>query len=127
MEGNYMERKLSALRGATRCLNDADDITAHVTALYDALLEQNDLREAHIVSRIFSVTRDLTARNPSAALRQAGRAADLALFTTQEAEVDGGLERVVRILMHCYLDEGVVPVHVYRNGAEILRPDRAAN
>jgi chorismate mutase len=121
-----MEGKLSALRGATRCLNSADDIGAQVTALYDELLEKNHLEEANLVSLIFSVTRDLDALNPSAALRRAGRAADLALFTTQEAEVRGGLERVVRILLHCYLDEGVEPAHVYRHGAEILRPDRAA-
>jgi chorismate mutase len=121
-----MEGKLSALRGATRCLNTADDITARVTALYDELLAKNHVREANIVSLIFSVTRDIDALNPAAALRHAGRAADLALFTTQEAEVQGGLERVVRVLMHCYLGEGMAPVHVYQNGAEVLRPDRAA-
>ncbi|MDR3302864.1 MAG: chorismate mutase [Treponema sp.] len=122
MEGN--EKKLSALRGATCCRNNADDLSERVTALYDELLARNGLREQDLVSLIFSVTRDLDADNPAAALRHAGRAADLALFSVQEAAVAGGLERVVRVLMHCYLGENVTPVHVYQNGAEILRPDR---
>jgi chorismate mutase len=120
------EKRLAALRGATCCLNDADDITAQLAALYDELLARNSLCEADIVSLIFSVTGDLDAKNPAAALRHSGRAGELALFAVQEAAARGGLPRVVRALMHCYLAEGLVPQHVYRNGAEVLRPDRAA-
>jgi chorismate mutase len=35
------------------------------------------------------------------------------------------LERVIRVLLHYYGEEGAGPCHVYRNGAEVLRPDRA--
>jgi chorismate mutase len=118
------EKQLKALRGATRCLNEAEDIAAQVVILYDALLVQNHLEEQDIVSLIFSVTQDLDARNPAAALRQSGRASDLALFTVQEASVQGAMERVIRVLIHCYLDKDVSPCHVYQNGAELLRPDR---
>ncbi|MDR1929402.1 MAG: chorismate mutase [Treponema sp.] len=31
----------------------------------------------------------------------------------------------MRVLLHCYLEEGRAPRHVYLNGAEALRPDRA--
>jgi chorismate mutase len=117
-------KKIAALRGAVRCLNEKEDITGQVAALYDGLLGANGLAEGDIVSLIFSVTPDLDALNPAAALRQSGRAQDLALFALQEAVVQGGLDRVIRVLLHCYLDEGARPVHVYRNGAEILRPDR---
>jgi chorismate mutase len=120
-----MGKKLFALRGAVRCRNEAEDIGERVRALYDELLSANTLAEQDIVSLIFSVTADLDAKNPAAALRDSGRAGELALFALQEAPVKGGLERVVRVLIHCYLDEKAVLHHVYRNGAEVLRPDRA--
>jgi chorismate mutase len=101
-------------------------MTRQVAALYDELLGANDLAEGDIVSLIFSVTGDLTAQNPAAALRQSGRGAGLALFALREADVSGGLARTVRVLIHCYLPEDAAPRHVYRNGAEALRPDRAA-
>jgi len=91
------------------------------------MLEKNDLAEDDIVSVIFSLTSDLDALNPAAALRQAGKAGELALFTLQEAKTaDITLPRVVRVLIHCYLPQDAKPCHVYRNGAETLRPDRVA-
>jgi chorismate mutase len=119
-------KRLFALRGATRCRNNVADIAVQVTALYDELLRVNNLAEGDIVSLIFSVTAGLNAENPCAALRRSGRAGGLALFAVREAPVRGGLKRTVRALVHCYLDEGAVLRHVYRNGAEILRPDRSA-
>jgi chorismate mutase len=97
-----------------------------VGALYDELLLRNKLLEADLVSVIFSVTADLDALNPAAALRNYGRAVEASLFTTQEAYAEGWLERTIRVLIHCYLDEGAALRHVYRNGAEVLRPDRTA-
>ena len=117
-------KRLYALRGATRCLNTADDIRGQVSLLYDSLLEKNFLTPDDIVSVIFSQTGDLNALNPAAALRQTGRAGELALFAVKEAETVDSLSRVIRVLIHCYLPEGLKPRHVYRNGAEVLRPDR---
>jgi chorismate mutase len=37
------------------------------------------------------------------------------------------LERVVRVLIHCYPKGEAPPIHVYRNGAEVLRPDRRSS
>jgi chorismate mutase len=117
-------KRLFALRGATQCANEEEDIIRQVSALYDELLTQNNLDERDIVSVIFSVTPDLDAKNPAAALRFSGRAADLALFALQEAAVRGGLDRTIRVLIHCYLPQAGRPRHIYRNGAESLRPDR---
>ncbi|MDR3122628.1 MAG: chorismate mutase [Treponema sp.] len=117
-------KRLFALRGATRCKNDPEDITEQVGRLYDELLALNNLAEPDIVSILFSATADLDALNPAAGLRRYGRAEDASLFALQEAAAQGGLERTVRTLIHCYLDEGAQVRHVYRNGAEVLRPDR---
>jgi chorismate mutase len=43
-------------------------------------------------------------------------------MAVQEAETENGLPGTIRLLVHCYLDGP--PRHVYRNGAEVLRPDR---
>ena len=122
--------RLYALRGAVCCENTAEDIRSQVSLLYDSLLEKNRLAEEDIVSLIFSQTADLDAINPAAALRQTGRAKETALFAVQEAETapppgENALPRVIRTIIHCYLPEGSKPRHVYQNGAEVLRPDRA--
>ncbi|MDR1248689.1 MAG: chorismate mutase [Treponema sp.] len=118
------EKRLFALRGAAQCKNDPADITEQTGLLYDELLVQNNLAEPDIVSILFSVTPDLDALNPAAALRRYGRAGEASLFAVQEAAAKGSLERTLRVIIHCYLDEGARVRHVYRNGAEVLRPDR---
>ena len=118
-------KRLFALRGATRCKNDPRDIMEQVTALYDELLLHNSLGEPELVSLIFSVTPDLDALNPATALRKSGRAGEAALFALQEAVVAGSLDQTIRVLIHCYMEETASPRHVYRNGEETLRPDRA--
>jgi len=122
------EKRLYGLRGAAQCLNTADDIRLQIALLYDSLLEKNNLAQEDIVSLIFSQTVDLDALNPASALRQTGRGGELALFSVQEPETAEPVNlppRVLRVLIHCYLPEGTKPCHIYRNGAEVLRPDRA--
>jgi chorismate mutase len=117
-------KKLYALRGAVQCENTVDDMRRQITLMYDELLNQNNLEEKDIVSVIFSVTDDLNAVNPCTALRKDGRAGELPLFSTQEPNCNNSVERIIRVLIHCYLDEDSQVKHVYRNGAEVLRPDR---
>lgn len=117
-------KRLFALRGAVRCANSEEDITEQVSIMYDDILSLNNIAEADIVSLQFSVTDDIDAANPAAALRKSGRAGDVALFAVQEARSKDALPRVIRCIIHCYMDENATPRHVYRNGAEILRPDR---
>jgi len=117
-------KKLYALRGAVQCENTTDDMILQINLMYGELLNLNKLEEADIVSVMFSVTDDLCVINPCTALRKSGRAGELSLFSTQEPKSKNSLERVVRVIIHCYLDEGVNVNHIYRNGAEVLRPDR---
>jgi len=118
-------KRLFALRGATQCENTEEDICRQIGLMYDELLLLNKLEEGEIVSVIFSVTGGLDAVNPCSALRKDGRATgDTALFSVQEPDCKNSVERIIRIIIHCYLDEGSKVRHVYRNGAEVLRPDR---
>jgi chorismate mutase len=117
-------KRLFALRGAAQCKNEPEDITEQAGRLYDELLARNNVAEPDIVSIVFSVTADLDALNPATGLRRYGRAGEASLFAVQEAAVQGSLERTLRVMIHCYLDEAAQDRHVYRNGAEVLRPDR---
>jgi chorismate mutase len=116
-------KKLAALRGAVRAENTEKDIADQVVRLYDGLLGDNNLAEEDIVSVIFSVTDDLNALNPAAALRSAGRAEQSALMVFREGCFSGSLPGTIRVLIHCGLEKA--PRHLYINGAEVLRPDRA--
>jgi chorismate mutase len=118
-----VDKRVFSLRGAVCCLNDREDIKKQTIAMYDELLSKNNLNEEDIVSVVFSVTKDLDAENPASALRSEGRAGETALFVNQEAHFQKSLERVIRLLIHCYLDSSRKPVFVYRNGAEVLRPE----
>ncbi|GMO28915.1 MAG: chorismate mutase [Spirochaetaceae bacterium] len=120
-------KKVFALRGATQAENTGQSITERIAALYDALLSENSLCEEEIISIIFSITSDLTAKNPASALRASGRAKDAALFSAAEPEAGDFHPGIIRILIHCYLESGASPRHIYQCGAEILRPDRAFN
>jgi len=117
-------KRLFALRGAVQCQNSIEDICNQVETMYDELLQKNNLSEDNIVSVIFSVTGDIDKVNPCSALRKNGRAKDLSLFSAVEPDCKNSLERVIRVLVHCYLEEEAKVFHVYRNGAEVLRPDR---
>jgi chorismate mutase len=119
----YPPYRFTALRGAARAENTSEDISAQSAALYAALLRRNNLAESDVASVIFSLTPDLDAQNPAAALRAAGYAAATPLFTAQEALIQGGMTRVIRILVHCLLPNDAEARHVYHNGAEALRPD----
>jgi chorismate mutase len=119
-------KRLFALRGATQSLNDSEEITRQVGLLYDEILRENRLNEQDVVSLVFSITPDLDAINPATALRCSGRGANITLFAVQEARIRKGLDRTIRIILHCYLDQDCQPRHIYRNGAETLRPDRVS-
>lgn len=75
-----------------------------------------------IVSIIFSLTADLTAANPATALRRHGYV-ETPLFCTQEAQVDGGMPRMLRVLLTFESLEHRRLVPIYLDGAESLRPD----
>jgi chorismate mutase len=117
-------KKLTALRGAVCVKNDPADIVTKIAHVYDLMIGRNGIREEDIVSLVFSVTADIDAKNPAAALRESGRARDLSLFSVQEPSIKGGLPGVIRLMLHCYTEETATPRHVYVEGAEVLRPDR---
>jgi chorismate mutase len=117
---------LKALRGAVCTRNTREEIHSRTLLLYEGLLKANGLAEADIVSLFFSLTPDLDALNPAAALRQSGKAGELAMMVFQEGVIQGSLPGTIRALIHCYMDADSPVRHVYLEGAELLRPDWTA-
>ena len=112
-----------AVRGAVQIdSNSSDSILLGVSQLVGELVDRNRIEPEHIVSIMFSQTRDITALNPATALRTEGFGS-VPLFCTQEPEYDGAMPRIVRILLTYETDSETVPVPVYINGAENLRSD----
>jgi chorismate mutase len=116
--------RLRALRGATTVeRNQAEDILGATDELVHELLARNGLRHEDLVSCIFTCTPDLDAEFPALAARQMGLS-DVPLLCAREIDVPGSLPRVIRLLLHCYADEGAEPNHVYLREATALRDDR---
>jgi len=117
--------RLYAVRGAVCCVNTTESVSTEVPLLYAEILSRNSITEEDIVSVLFSVTGDITVMNPATALRAAGMASSVPLLACTEQYFVGGLPRVIRVLLTFY--GTVKPVPVYRNGAEVLRPDLDTN
>ena len=115
--------KLRALRGAiTVDANETDAILDATEELMRAIIEQNALDAEHLVSCIFTCTRDLDAEFPAVAARRMGLSG-VPLLCAHEIDVPGSLPRVIRVLVHCYAEESVEPKHVYLREAVSLRKD----
>lgn len=123
-----MPQRLFAIRGATGAENTAESIRENVCRMCLSLFARNRLAQKDFVSVQFTVTEDLDALNPAAALRRGQGEFDVSgipLFCSQEPKVAGAPERMIRVMVTAYMSEDAVPVPVYVNGAERLRPDLA--
>jgi chorismate mutase len=119
--------KISALRGATTVeKDDPIEIEKSVKELFEKLLEYNNLSEEDLINVNFTITSDLKSKNPAAALRKANYCNDVALFCSQEPEIENMLEKVIRIMILCYKDKSQLK-HVYLNRASLLRKEYAIN
>ena len=116
--------KLRALRGAITCdENTKAEVDAKTQRLVAELLARNDLVNDDLVSMIFTATPDLTAEFPAAAARALGLG-DVPLLGAAELDVEHGLPRVIRVMVHCYTERERSELHhVYLDGARALRDD----
>jgi len=115
--------RLYALRGATSVAADERQAILDATdELMRELLERNALAAGDLVSCLFTLTPDLHAEFPALAAREMGLSA-VPLMCAQELAVPGAMERVIRVMVHCYLGDGREPQHVYLGEARRLRRD----
>lgn len=113
----------NAVRGAICVAEDNPSLIEKAAcALYASVLEANSLTEDDVACLFLTQTSDLKSRNPATGLRKGGYCATTPLFCMQELEIEGMLERVIRIMLltNRAIDK-VTPV--FMQGAEKLRPD----
>jgi chorismate mutase len=104
---------------------EADDpglIDAAVHTLLMQLVDANGIASHDVVSAIFSATPDLRTRNPATAARTLGWT-DVPMMCVAEVEIDGMLDRCIRVLLHVSVSDERRLQPVYLGRASVLRPD----
>lgn len=115
---------MRAVRGATTVVADEPSLIREaVTELLDAMLNDNDIVPADVVSAIFTATPDLVSEFPAHAARLYGWS-DVPLLCAQELPVAGALPRCLRVLVHAETRRQRHEMrHVYLRDAVLLRQD----
>lgn len=118
------EQRVRALRGATTLeRDDRDHLIERTQELMTEVFERNALTADDLISIVFTATDDLHAGFPAEAAREAG-IRHVPLLCARELEIDGGIERCVRILIHAYTTRSALELrHVYLHEARQLRTD----
>jgi chorismate mutase len=116
--------KLLALRGATTCDEDSKaEIDAKTQRLVREMLARNGIDHDQLVSIIFTATDDLHSEFPATAARALGLG-DVPLLCARELDINHGMKRCVRVLVHFYGEQSRQDLHhVYLEGARALRDD----
>ncbi|AIF43571.1 chorismate mutase [Virgibacillus sp. SK37] len=117
------------LRGATSVLNNEEgQIIANTKALFEEMVNENDI-EANDVSHVFiSVTKDLNAAFPAKALRELPGYTFVPVMCMTEIDVPGSLPNCIRIMMVINTEKDQQSIkHIFHNEAVKLRPDLVKN
>jgi chorismate mutase len=118
---------MSAVRGVRGAITvERDDAALLLDAterLLREIVAENDIRSDDVASALFTLTPDLCSQFPAAAARRMGWTR-VPLLNFTEIAVPDGLPRVIRVLLHVNTDKRQDEiVHVYLEGARVLRPD----
>jgi chorismate mutase len=102
--------------------NQADAILDATEELVREVMDRNAIDPDQMVSCLFTCTGDLDAEFPAVAARRLGLSS-VPLMCAREMDVPGAMPRVIRLMLHCYADEGREARHVYLREAVELRED----
>ncbi|MDQ4131142.1 MAG: chorismate mutase [Actinomycetota bacterium] len=116
--------RVRAIRGATTLEGDTrKEVISRTQELLAQILQRNDLDQEDVVSILFTATEDISSAFPAEAAREAGIGL-VPLLCARELEIEGGVERCIRVLLHVYTTRAPTELrHVYLHGARQLRTD----
>lgn len=119
---------MRAIRGATTAAsNTREAIFEASTEMLEEIIRLNNINQKDMVDIIFTVTPDLTAVFPAAAVREMG-ITDVPLLDMSAPDICGALKMCIRVMVHINTDmENCDLKHVYLRGAKELRPDLVKN
>lgn len=119
-----LQRSVRAIRGAiTVPADEPGQIRTAVFELLTAMMDENDVAPADIISALFTSTPDLTSEFPAHAARMFGWT-DIPLICAQELAVPGALPRCLRVMLHVETarQRGEIK-HQYLRDSVLLRAD----
>jgi chorismate mutase len=103
--------------------DDPAELLDATERLLRELVTENGIVADDVASALFTLTPDLVSEFPAAAARRMGWTR-VPLLNFTEIAVPGGLPRVIRVLLHLNTEKRPDEiVHVYLDGARVLRPD----
>jgi chorismate mutase len=116
---------IRGVRGAiTVDCNTEEAIISATEELLKHVIEGNNILPEQVASVFISTTEDLNAAFPAKALRKFACWTYVPVMCMRELAVPNSLQMCVRVMMHV---NTAVPqeeiVHVYLEGAKVLRPD----
>ncbi|MEF2964349.1 chorismate mutase [Paenibacillus sp. M1] len=113
------------IRGATTVSrNEETEILEATASLLKEIVVRNEIVPEDIGSVWITVTPDLDATFPARAIRALSGWDMVPLMCSTEIPVKGGLAKCIRLLVQVNTNKGQREmIHVYLNGAQILRPD----
>ncbi|MCT4596277.1 MAG: chorismate mutase [Vallitalea sp.] len=113
-----------SIRGAITVDNNTkEDILKETKILLKDIINRNNIDKEHIISIIFTATKDLTAAYPAISARELD-IVQASLLCVQEMNVDNSLQKCIRVMIYVegdLLQKNVT--HVYLKDAKALRPD----
>ena len=117
--------KIISVRGATTVANNSiKEIENKTKILLTEILSSNNIQIRDILFVIFSSTSDLTSHYPATAARTQLGLTETALFSTIEPNIDGSLDKCIRILLIFKSKSNLAkPKYIYQEGAKNLRND----
>ncbi|NMD70321.1 chorismate mutase [Bacillus sp. DNRA2] len=116
---------IRGVRGAITVKEDNEaEIISATEKLIRQMIEENQMKADQVASIIFTVTEDLKSTFPAKAVRGIEGWRYVPVMCMQEIPVPVSLKKCIRVMMHVNtntVQEDIM--HVYLEGAEILRPD----
>jgi chorismate mutase len=118
---------VSAVRGVRGAITvERDDAVLLLDAterLLRAIVAENAIDSGDVASALFTLTPDLVSQFPALAARRMGWTL-VPLLNFTEVAVPGSLPRCIRVMLHINTEKHQDEiVHVYLDGARVLRPD----
>ncbi|WP_343064792.1 chorismate mutase [Listeria rustica] len=119
---------MRGIRGATTVTENTPEAIYKATIdLFQAIVTENNLAPEMISSVLTSVTSDIDAAFPAKPIRELADFEFVPIMGVMEIPVTGALAMCIRLMVNA--EVGEVPqqdvVHVYLEGARVLRPDLA--
>jgi chorismate mutase len=112
------------VRGAITVERDDAALLLDATErLLREIVAENAIDSGDVASALFTLTPDLVSQFPALAARRMGWTL-VPLLNFTEVAVPGSLPRCIRVMLHVNTDKRQDEiVHVYLEGARVLRPD----